>query len=142
MTKKINITVVGTGLMGLQHIKAINKSKKASLHSLVDINKKLLTSLSKKFKVPIFKDIKQITIKNKPDAVIIATPNYLHKSQAIKFLKCKIPVLLEKPISDNIQSAKKIINSSNKNNTPVLIGYHRRHNSIVSKAKKKLFRAN
>ena len=71
--------------------------------------------------------------------MIIATPNYLHKSQAIKFLKSKIPVLLEKPISDNIQSAKKIINSSKKNNTPVLIGYHRRHSSIVSKAKKNYF---
>ena len=138
MTKKIKIAVVGTGLMGLQHINAINKSKKASLHSLVDVNKKLILSLSNKFKVTIFEDIKEISTKTKPDAVIIATPNYLHKIQAIKFLKSKIPVLLEKPISDNIQSAKKIINSSKKNNTPVLIGYHRRHNSIVSKAKKKI----
>ena len=31
MSKKINISVVGTGLMGLQHIKAISKSKKANL---------------------------------------------------------------------------------------------------------------
>ena len=138
MTKKINIAVVGTGLMGLQHIKAINKSKKASLHSFVDINKKLLLSLSKKFKVPVFENIQEILTKSKPDAVIIATPNYLHKRQSIKFLKSKIPVLLEKPISDNIQSAKKIINSSKKNNTPVLIGYHRRHNSIVSKTKKNI----
>ena len=29
MSKKINISIVGTGLMGLQHIKAIYKSKKA-----------------------------------------------------------------------------------------------------------------
>ena len=36
MNKKINISIVGTGLMGLQHIKAILKSKKANLH-----NKKL-----------------------------------------------------------------------------------------------------
>tara|TARA_Y100000590_G_scaffold454346_1_gene601009 strand:+ start:160 stop:1200 length:1041 start_codon:yes stop_codon:yes gene_type:complete len=138
VTKKINIAVVGTGLMGLQHIKAINKSKKASLHSLVDVNKKSILSLSKRFKVPIFKDIQQILTNIKPEAVIIATPNYLHKSQAINFLESKIPVLLEKPISDNIQSAKKIINSSKKNNTPVLIGYHRRHNSIVSITKKKI----
>ena len=33
MGKKINISIVGTGLMGLQHIKAIQKSKKANLHS-------------------------------------------------------------------------------------------------------------
>ena len=36
--KKINISIIGTGLMGLQHIKAISKSKKANLHSIVDIN--------------------------------------------------------------------------------------------------------
>ena len=38
MGKKINISIVGTGLMGLQHIKAIQKSKKANLHSIVDIS--------------------------------------------------------------------------------------------------------
>ena len=38
MSKKINISIVGTGLMGLQHIKAIQKSKKANLHSIVDIS--------------------------------------------------------------------------------------------------------
>ena len=59
----------------------------------------------------------------------------MHEKHTVSFLKNKIPVLLEKPISDNIQSAKKIITSSKKNKTPLLIGYHRRHNSIVSKVK-------
>ena len=46
MKKKINISIVGTGLMGLQHIKAIQKSKKANLHSIVEIgdNAKNLSS--------------------------------------------------------------------------------------------------
>ena len=39
MKKKINISIVGTGLMGVQHIKAILKSKKSTLHSIVDISK-------------------------------------------------------------------------------------------------------
>ena len=47
---------------------------------------------------------------NQVDAVIVATPNQLHEKHTISFLKKKIPVLLEKPISDNIKSAKKIIN--------------------------------
>ena len=135
MTGRIKICVVGTGLMGLQHIKAIVKSKKASLHSIVDTGNNAV-SLSKKFKVTLFKDTKELLAQNKPDAVIIATPNQLHEEHALGFLKKKIPVLLEKPISDNIKSAKKIINSSEKNKTPLLIGYHRRHNLIVSKVKK------
>ena len=132
--KKINISIVGTGLMGLQHIKAISKSKKANLHSIVDISdnaKKLLN----KYKIPLYSDVSSLLKSNQLDAVIVATPNQLHEKHTISFLKKKIPVLLEKPISDNIKSAKKIIISSKKNKTPLLIGYHRRHNAIVSKVK-------
>ena len=49
MSKKINISIIGTGLMGLQHIKAISKSKKVNLHSIVDISNNA-TSLSKNIK--------------------------------------------------------------------------------------------
>ncbi len=132
--KKINISIVGTGLMGLQHIKAISKSKKANLHSLVDISDNA-KKLSNKYKIPLYSDVSSLLKSNQLDAVIVATPNQLHEKHTISFLKKKIPVLLEKPISDNIKSAKKIIISSKKNKTPLLIGYHRRHNAIVSKVK-------
>ena len=36
---KIKIAVVGIGLMGSQHLKALSVSKKAKLHSIVDVNK-------------------------------------------------------------------------------------------------------
>ena len=39
MNKKIKISVVGIGLMGSQHLKALQLSKKANLHSIVDLNK-------------------------------------------------------------------------------------------------------
>ena len=132
--KKINISIVGTGLMGLQHIKAISKSKKANLHSIVDISDSA-KKLSNKYKIPLYSDVSSLLKSNQLDAVIVATPNQLHEKHTISFLKKKIPVLLEKPISDNIKSAKKIIISSKKNKTPILIGYHRRHNAIVSKVK-------
>ena len=134
MSKKINISIIGTGLMGLQHIKAIQKSKKANLHSIVDISNNA-KNLSKKNKDLLYSNVSELLNSKKLDAVIVATPNQLHEKHTVSFLKNKIPVLLEKPISDNIQSAKKIINSANKNKTPLLIGYHRRHNSIVSKVK-------
>ena len=132
--KKINISIVGTGLMGLQHIKAISKSKKANLHSLVDISDNA-KKLSNKYKIPLYSDVSSLLKSNQLDAVIVATPNQLHEKHTISFLKKKIPVLLEKPISDKIKYAKKIIISSKKNKTPLLIGYHRRHNAIVSKVK-------
>ncbi len=121
--------------MGLQHIKAILNSKKAYLHSLVDITNNA-SNLAKKYKIPLFKNTSDILKSDRPDAVIVATPNQLHEKHTKQFLREKLPVLLEKPISDNITSARNIINCSNKYKTPLLIGYHRRHNSIVSKVKK------
>ena len=106
MRKKINISIVGTGLMGLQHIKAIQKSKKANLHSIVDISNNA-RNLSKKYKIPLYLNVSELLNSKKLDAVIVATPNQLHEKHTVSFLKKKIPVLLEKPISDNIHSAKK-----------------------------------
>ena len=134
MKKKINISIIGTGLMGLQHIKAILKSKKANLHSIIDITDNA-KKLSNKYKIPLYSNVSSLLKSKQLDAVIVATPNQLHEKHTISFLKKKIPVLLEKPISDNIKSAKKIIITAKINKTPLLIGYHRRHNSIVSKVK-------
>ena len=94
MTKRIKIAVVGTGLMGLQHIKAIKKSKIAHLHSIVDIGKNA-NFLAKKYKVPLYKNVNALLNIKNFDAVIVATPNQLHEKHTIKFLKLKIPVLLE-----------------------------------------------
>jgi len=134
VTKKIKIAVVGTGLMGLQHIKAIQKSNKTEIHSIVEINDNAKI-LSKRLKIPFYRSTKELLAKKNPDAVIIAKPNKLHEKHTISFLKLKIPVLLEKPISDNIKSARRIVDSSKRNKTPLLIGYHRRHNSIISRVK-------
>ncbi len=137
MKNKTKIAVVGIGLMGSQHLIAIKNSKKAVLHSIVDINERSRAH-AKKFNVPFYKNSSALIKNNKPDAVIVATPNQFHEKHTISFLNAKIPVLLEKPISSNIQKAKKIISSSRKNKTHLLIGYHRRHNSIATKVKNKI----
>jgi len=120
--------------MGIQHIEAIKKSNKATLHSIVEINSNA-EIVSKKYKSKLFRRIEDLLKSNKPDGVIVATPNQLHEKHSNIFLKNKIPVLLEKPISHEISSAKKIVNFSKKYKTPLLIGFHRRHNQIISKVK-------
>ena len=82
--KKINISIIGIGLMGLQHIKAISKSKKANLHSIVDINNNA-KNLSKKYKIPLYSSVSDLLNSKKLDAVIVATPNQLHEKLTVCF---------------------------------------------------------
>ena len=77
MKNKVKIAVVGIGLMGNQHLKAIHLSKRASLHSIVDISDKSKIH-AKKFKVPFYRSSTELLNNNKPDAVIVATPNQFH----------------------------------------------------------------
>ena len=69
MNKKINISIVGTGLMGLQHIKAISKSKKANLHSILDISNNA-KNLSKKYKIPLYSNVEELLKSNYKVVVI------------------------------------------------------------------------
>ena len=84
--KKINISIIGTGLMGLQHIKAISKSKKANLHSIVDISDNA-KKLSNEYKIPLYSDVSSLLKSKQLDAVIVSTPNKLHeKNPTINFI--------------------------------------------------------
>ena len=137
MTKKIKISIVGTGLMGLQHLKAIELSKNAKVHSIVDLKESTKTISSEK-NLKWFKYLDEMLSSGSlPDGVIISTPNQMHEEHTIEIFK-KIPVLLEKPIADSISSAKKIIKSAENNKTPLLIGYHRRYNPISQAAKQEI----
>ena len=86
MSKKINISIIGTGLMGIQHIKAILKSKKANLHSLVGISNKA-KYLAEKYNVSLYSNVSELIKTKKLDAVIVATPNQFHEVHTISFLK-------------------------------------------------------
>ena len=70
--------------MGIQHIEAIKKSKKAILHSIVDINSNA-EIVSKKYKSKLFRRIEDLLKSNKPDGVIVATPNHYTKNILIFF---------------------------------------------------------
>ena len=95
MKNKIKIAVVGIGLMGSQHLKALSVSKKAKLHSIVDVNKNSIIH-AKKFKVPFYRSSTELLSNNKPDAVIVATPNQFHEKHTISFFKCKNTCFIRK----------------------------------------------
>ena len=54
--------------MGSQHLKALRVSKKAKLHSIVDVNKNSV-SHAKKFKVPLYRSSTDLLNNNKETRV-------------------------------------------------------------------------
>ena len=133
----MKIAVVGAGLAGKQHIDIILKNKKCKLDLIIDPSQEAF-QLSKKLNTQYFSCIEKALQKYTPDGAIIATPNSIHKENAKFFIKKKIPVLIEKPLSSDLKSALEIVMFAEEHKTPILTGHHRRHNKIIQNAKSKI----
>ena len=93
----------------------------------------------KKFKVQFHRASKYLLKKNKPDAVIVATPNQFHEKHTISFLNAKIPVLLEKQISNNYHMNQHAIEMHHKTNIGIHSKYtknNKKYTNITKKSKK------
>jgi predicted dehydrogenase len=64
----------------------------------------------------------------KVDAVSIAVPTTFHFEVASRFLESKIAVLLEKPITSDLESASKLVDISEANKALLQIGHSERFN--------------
>ena len=130
--RKIRIAIIGMGLMGVRHAQLLSTMDKFKLVGICDKNIKLKYNLNE-FGVPFYNNVEKLISITKPDAVIIATPNETHLKVLQICTTYKVDILIEKPISDSIESSNKIIELSNSTDFNILIGHHRRYNNLIQK---------
>jgi len=73
-----------------------------------------------------------------PDFVVVATPHQLHAEMSIAAMEKGIPVLSEKPMSDNLGAAEAMVAASRRTHQPLAVGYHLRFHPGVQRLRKML----
>ena len=109
--QKIRIGVVGIGYLGKFHLEKFQKNKDCQLVWLIDKNIKNLKNYKDKYNVST--NYKEIV--NDVDAVSIVTPTVNHYEIARYFIERNKHVLIEKPMTQTVSEAKKLINLAKKN---------------------------
>ena len=112
----IKIAIVGTGIIGVDHIKAISQVEDAELCALCDVNEEVVKKFSEEYNVPYFTDYKDIPSNVDVDAVIINLPHFLHCESTVFFLDNGINVLIEKPMANTVAECDKMIDAAKRNN--------------------------
>jgi predicted dehydrogenase len=74
-------------------------------------------------------------LKQELDAVIIATPDYLHEEQAVAALAKGFAVYLEKPMAITIQGCDRILRAAARSGARLHVGHNMRHMPFVQKMK-------
>jgi predicted dehydrogenase len=109
---KIKFAVVGCGHIGKRHAEMINREEHAELVALCDVLPKDRLGIEG-YSVPFFPSIDDLLQANvDADVVNICTPNGFHAEYAVKVLKSRRHVVIEKPVALSTSAAEKIIDTA------------------------------
>lgn len=137
------LIVVGTGLIGPRHAQHINENPNTELLAIIDPSVKAqevadalgtsrFASLDTLFE---YLDSESIPY---PDGALICTPNHTHAALAAQLASRGVHLLVEKPISSNLEDAKALKHYVQQKQVKLLVGHHRRFNPFIVAAKANL----
>ena len=129
----MRIGIIGSGVMGQLHAR-VYRELGADLVGVADVDRKVAEELANRYQTRAFVDYEEL-LGQGLDAVSIAVPTKLHSEIAMRTAEHGVNMLVEKPISDSIENAKKIIDAARKANVKLMIGHIERFNPVVQKLK-------
>ncbi len=131
---KTRIAVAGAGYIGQAHIDAIVGSRTCALSAIVDPSPAARV-IAEGANVPLYATLNDLFERDKPDGVVLATPNPFHVAHAMQALEARVPMLLEKPIAPTVAEAETLVRAAAETAVPILIGHHRAHSPIMAKTR-------
>lgn len=130
----VQIALVGSGLIGRRHIEVLKGNPDLHLLAGIADPAPAAEQLARELGVPWYASHEPLLDREKPDGVIVATPNQLHAVVGLACIERGMPVLVEKPVADSLKSALDLVEAGERAKVPILVGHHRRHNPIMQKA--------
>jgi predicted dehydrogenase len=133
ISNALRLVVAGAGAIGKAHIAVIKGSARCELCAIVDPSD-AAAAVAAAQGVPLYATLEDLFAHDRPDGIVLATPNALHVSQALQCMAAGIPLLLEKPIATTVQDAQHLVEQVESTGAKVLIGHHRAHSAIMAQA--------
>jgi predicted dehydrogenase len=132
--KKLKVAVIGTGHLGRFHARIYSELKSTDLVAVCDVDKKRAKEVARHYGTEPVYDYRDLL--GKVEAASIATPTNLHYKIAKDFIQNKVHVLVEKPITSNLQEADRLLKAAEKNKVLLQVGHIERFNAAVEAVKK------
>jgi predicted dehydrogenase len=128
------LILIGAGTIGRTHLAAASEIKDIAITAIADPSP-AAQKLADEFGIPRAPDYRALLSSPRPDGAIVATPNALHVPIALDCLAAGVPVLVEKPVADTLDNARRLAAAAASAGLPVLVGHHRRHNPMLRTAR-------
>jgi len=126
---KVKVGIIGVGYLGMQHARILSYLEEAELKGVADIDFKKAMMIGNRHGVKYYQHYENML--DEIDAAIVATPTSEHFSISMRLLKEGKSVLVEKPITETVEQAEKLVETSKKNGLVLQVGHLERFNPAV-----------
>ncbi|MCC7161438.1 MAG: Gfo/Idh/MocA family oxidoreductase [Anaerolineae bacterium] len=129
MAERIKLGIVGCGFAGTQTMYApiLRHLQHAEVTALMDPDPKALALMSEHYGAfECFTDLDDLFANAPIDAVLLATPVFLHEEQVIQAARAGKHILCEKPMAPTIEACDAMMAAAEENEVVFAVGFARR----------------
>ncbi|HUV08264.1 MAG TPA: Gfo/Idh/MocA family oxidoreductase [Spirochaetia bacterium] len=123
MEVKQRAVVVGLGSIGRRHARLLNERPDIRVELCEPDEERLMRAVGELGRLPVHRDFSR-ALATEPEIVVIATPHRMHAEQTVAALNAGVHVLCEKPMSDNLEDASRMVSAARGTDTVLNIGFH------------------
>lgn len=138
---KYKFNIIGTGMMGIEHLRVTYLEGRATIHGIYDPNprsvaaaQEALSQIDSNSKLKVYNDLESACTDPEVDGLIISTPNFSHISVIREAVKSKKHILLEKPMATTIPDAHEIYSIAKNYPAVFQIGLQYRYKAMYADA--------
>ncbi len=132
---KLNYGIIGTGMMGCEHIRNLKKIPDVNIVAIADPNEEsrkwAIKACEDKFKIRLYEDYKELLAEKDIDVIVVASPNFTHIEIMRELFKTDKHVLLEKPMCTTLPDSLEVLEKSKDHGGLVWVGLEYRYMSPI-----------
>jgi UDP-N-acetylglucosamine 3-dehydrogenase len=121
--KKLGVAVIGTGFWGKNHARVYKELASTELVAICDVNAEIAKSIADQFGVKAYTTSTRMLKNEEIEAVSVCTWSTSLAKEALKALKAGKHVLVEKPMATNTRQAEKLLETAEKNDLHLTVGF-------------------
>lgn len=129
------IGIIGAGMTGVAHSKAIAANPDCRLVAVCDLVEEKAKYLAASYDATYFTDYRQMCHEVDMDAVIIILPHFLHREVSVYCMEKGINVLVEKPMAITMEECDEMEKTAKENNVKLAVGHVQRYYSAYREIK-------
>ncbi|CAN5905416.1 N/A [soil metagenome] len=137
MVDEVRYGIIGTGMMGVEHLWNLHHVEGARVTAIADPNPPsrefAVAADEGRHRFEVFADHRELLASGLVDAVVVATPNMTHRAILDDVLTTDLPVLVEKPLCTTVADCHAVLAAAEGRTGLVWVGLEYRYMPPVAR---------